>query len=1560
MNMKMNRRSQLTMTKIFKLLLALVGLAASVTLITTTLAMDEDEITSTFYYQYQNNDNQHAGYDDFDVDDDLDSDDVLVEEDYDYYDDEDEYYDYDEDDDYDEEDEYDENEDFDAIEFDFLSAAVGPILNPYDSFGNPNHVFRAQPQLITGFDHVSVLREDGTVWSWGRNEESQLGNGGRVNQHTPVQARTLRNIQQISSQKIHAMALDADGHVWTWGWGGEGQLGVGNPGCNVLPIQVCAPRVVGQPDCHAYLTNIVQVDAGMLFSVALRSDGTVWAWGRNSRGQMGDSSLIDRTLPVQLPFPAGIEAISAGHEHIMALRNGRVYSLGLNSNGQLGDNTLTNRYMPVVAVGLNNVVRIVAGGFHSYAITADGHLYVWGRNHRGQLGLGVPITGANDRRLIPERNPHVTNIRDIAVGGEHTLVLHHNGTVTTWGRNNHGQLGTGTVGGDGHYQYGMPQTLSLTNVALVSAGESHSVVMFGNGDVHAWGDNWNGQLGRAPEPLYSTTPVQVRAQLRGDNGSLMHSAGTEYLTNVTQISAGSMFTLALREGFNDHPGTVWGWGRNNHGQLVMQSTVDHRSAVRLIDFRSDDPRFGTPSGYNLTNAAQISSGTLFAHGFGLALLDEERGRVLSWGDNIHGQLGDGTFDASRDGWDAKDHNPRFVVTVPRPNSSAPVVPLEGVAQVAAGGRHSVFLMRNGTVMAVGLNTSGQLGNNGLQWRISTPVQVSGITNAVQVTAGISESFALLEDGTVWGWGRNHHGQLGDGSMITQYTPVQVYGLENIVKISTGVYYSLALDANGDMWIWGRNQGSRLCDGTIGNAAVPVLILFEELPEECDCSDYCDCGYDCNCGEECYCPYADEDCYDEDCYDEDCYDEDCYEEGYYDEDVMTADEIVLPTGPRIVYIEAGAYHSLAIDEDGNVWAWGSNSRGQLGTGGRSWTRTRVPAQVQGLAGRDIISVTAGREFTIALDTNGTVWSWGSNDVGVLGNHALNHSATPARVMAGAAALAAGQSSATLNLLPDPILRPLNPRIEYPEDAVVTPPLDDDASDAAQFYPSVLYWDFGPGARGYRIYVNGETLMEAPETVAGRPFDLLSLGLEAGVHSIQVRRIGHGEIWSHLSDVVLFETNGPIGAPENVRIENVTTLRWDSVANSVGYYVYVDGARATTRINGTVFNLASLDLMTASYRIQVRAALPMRMVSPLSAVVIYDSYAMNLANETENEIPSGSGEPSPITALEIHYDGESLEDFILRLPDGTRQLTAVTTPVNTNDGVEWESNNTNIITVDQDGLVRAVSTGTATIYLRVVRHEDLMIPFDAEEIYAYVHVSVLPALAGGGGGAGGPDDSGTDGGTTGGSGGAGTGTGTGGDDDSDVPRTGDDFEIPWLILTLSGTGAIVAGVLLFRLRGKNDSKDDDDFDPDDPNNWETLLDEDIDSSVTFLGRSADVETENSAVTESVEVENINEIGKFATVPEPAVTLPTEVLLPEIPVIPVVEPEIEVAAEPVLKEEVVLVKADEHPETIKPRPAENRAVSGRHKKGSNKKAVLSGIGLVGLGVAYMVVRNGKNKSN
>ncbi len=282
-----------------------------------------------------------------------------------------------------------------------------------------NNTPRSTPVQVSGLSnlvaisaggyHNLALKSDKTVLAWGANFYGEIGDGTTTKRWTPVQVNGLSNVVAISAGGSYSLALKADGTIWEWGvkW----QI----TDFNTNPIQV------------SELNNMVAISAGNGFRLALKSDGTVWAWGVNGSGQLGDGTTTTRWTPAQVNGLSNVVAVSAGYDYGIvwgaefsaALKaDGTVWTWGWNSYGQLGDGTTIPRWTPVQVNGLNNVVAISASLGHILAVKSDGTAWGWGLNWDWQLG-----DGTHTDRWAPVQVSGLNNVAAISAGYYHSLAL---------------------------------------------------------------------------------------------------------------------------------------------------------------------------------------------------------------------------------------------------------------------------------------------------------------------------------------------------------------------------------------------------------------------------------------------------------------------------------------------------------------------------------------------------------------------------------------------------------------------------------------------------------------------------------------------------------------------------------------------------------------------------------------------------------------------------------------------------------------------------------------------------------------------------------------------------------------------------------------------------------------------------------------------------------------------------------------------------------------------------------------------------------------------------------
>jgi alpha-tubulin suppressor-like RCC1 family protein len=362
--------------------------------------------------------------------------------------------------------------------------------------------------------------------AWGDNDFGTIGDGTYTQRLTAVGVASLSGVSQVAAGHEHSLAVTSDGSVWSWGSNADGQLGISSTQSASTPQLV--PGISG---------TITQVATGWFHSLALGSDGSVWAWGDNQYGELGDGSTSQSDTPVQVTGLSGITQIAAGDDWSLALRSdGTVWAWGNNFYNDLGGQVpdpWTASYVPVQVAGLSGITQIAAGASFGMAVQTTVRLglvrhslWTWGQEVFGQVGNGQLVDGSSLGGVI---NPYqVTGIpapATIAAGTDSAMMVGTDGSVWGWGDDLFGNLGAGS--GDG-ILYKPTQTLNPgSGITQLAAGYDYVLGLRSDGTVVAWGNNTHGQLGDGTTTT-SVPPVQVPG-----------------LSGVSQISAGFDYSLAV-------------------------------------------------------------------------------------------------------------------------------------------------------------------------------------------------------------------------------------------------------------------------------------------------------------------------------------------------------------------------------------------------------------------------------------------------------------------------------------------------------------------------------------------------------------------------------------------------------------------------------------------------------------------------------------------------------------------------------------------------------------------------------------------------------------------------------------------------------------------------------------------------------------------------------------------------------------------------------------------------------------------------------------------------------
>jgi alpha-tubulin suppressor-like RCC1 family protein len=871
-------------------------------------------------------------------------------------------------------------------------------------------------QVACGYRFTLAIQSPGTLWAWGSNGNGQLGQSNITNLSRPVQVGALSTWTQVSCGIFSSYAIQSNGSLWSWGFNSNGQLGVNTSTTNISsPVQVGALSTWTQISCgysnalaiqsngtlwawgsgpalglNTTTTYSSPVQVGALsiwtsisigrnsvvntdYALALQSNGTLWSWGNNSFGQLGTNTLTFSNMlsPVQIGATSNWTIIASQTNHVLAIQSGRLYSWGLNSWGQLGLNTLTNYSSPVQVGALSTWSRIATcGNNFSVGILNTGILYSWGINTFGQLGT------SNQTNYSSPVQVGSTAWTQLAGSYFNTLAIQTNGTLWSWGYNFKGQLGLS----DQTNRSSPVQVGALNYWTQVNCGYNFTGAILSPGTLWMWGDNSWGQLGQNNQTNLSS-PAQVGAltiwrQIScgyftvaaiqsngtlwawGNNsyGQLGTSNQTNYSSPVqvgalsiwSQVTSGSIHTTAIQSS-----GTLWAWGNNNSGQLGLSDLTNRSSPVQV----------GTASTWIQTGPSNINTGAR-----------QNNNTLWAWGSNSFGQLGlynPGAYSLTNypSQFDTGNYNKvtasnsqsyfrRTADNTIVQTSTWDIPTIDTTNSIAwtsydTGQNHFVGVQTNGTAWAIGNNSYGQL--------VASPAYYS------QIAAGRWFFMSIRDDGSLWAWGLNSWGQLGTSNQTNYSSPVQTGTLTNWSQVASGAFHSAAIQSNGTLWAWGLNSYGAVGNGATTAVSSPVQVGAATSWSRVSCGYWGTAAVQSN--------------------------GTLWTWGYNGYGTLgngasgAGASTPIQIGALSVWtqVACGSFHTAAIQSPGTLWAWGLNDQGQLGLNTTTGT-FNSPVQVGALSTWTQLS--CGYNFTTAIQSPGTLWSWGSLNLNSYGQLGLN--------------------------------------------------------------------------------------------------------------------------------------------------------------------------------------------------------------------------------------------------------------------------------------------------------------------------------------------------------------------------------------------------------------------------------------------------------------------------------------------------------------------------------------------------------------------------------------------
>ncbi|MBI0144791.1 MULTISPECIES: RCC1 domain-containing protein [Bifidobacterium] len=830
-------------------------------------------------------------------------------------------------------------------------------------------------QISAGNNFAVALGSDGNIYSWGSNQKGQLGRTASSSLYdpnpTPGKVDRPANVPsdftwvQVSAGNTFALALGSDGILYSWGDNDLYELG--RDGVYNLFGGDQTPRPVDKQDTIKF----TRIKATANHAMAFDSLGNLYSWGWNEYGQLGhDGETQQVKEPAKVDKPANtssdfswVQANGGFYDTIAIGSDGNLYSWGNNDFDQLGRDTTNTRKNPIPGkidkpAGVpSDFTWLQTGSAHynSMALGSDGNIYTWGSDlQEVMLGRDLSLNAAN--RPAAVYKPANINYIDCMTTDYHSVGLGSDGNLYSWGTDGDGELGHATpVSGPGIVTKPDSNQNDFT-WKQASINNGYTMGLGSDGYLYTWGFNYYGELGHGAA---------------GDKErGVVSTLGTPDLTGI-KFDGTAIKDLSKNTNDNTWSATAPPHAKGK-ADVTVQWTINGASQPDVhLTYRYDGPKY-TVSFSNQDNSCPTSS-------------DMPQNQSVTEGRQAMRPYPDLKADGCLfDGWFLKDANGKSDVAYdfsqpvtadmtlvahwsPEKDSGWSISPGKGnvlggqratiippkanrgvrFSQVSAGGYQmsdaagfSVGVASDGNAYAWGSNQHGQLGI-GNTTKQNKPVKIplpDGVDSGFTYTQAVAGGFHVLavgSDGIVYSWGANDHGQLGDGTTVERSRPLPVKGADGqpfkAVQISAGAYDSAAISPDGHVYTWGSEGNSR--DGNFN----PSFTQPRKTPTPAAAPD--------GSGQ----------------------------------------------GLQAVRVSLGWSFVMALDEDGNVYAWGYNNYGQLGNNSTSSAYTATPARVRDPnspndpgKGLQATQISAGTDHGLAIDRNGTVLSWGHNNSGQLGN------------------------------------------------------------------------------------------------------------------------------------------------------------------------------------------------------------------------------------------------------------------------------------------------------------------------------------------------------------------------------------------------------------------------------------------------------------------------------------------------------------------------------------------------------------------------------------------------
>jgi alpha-tubulin suppressor-like RCC1 family protein len=915
-------------------------------------------------------------------------------------------------------------------------------LCPYNAWGYGQ--YSNETWMVTGGDwtmfvggsaHTAGLKDNGTLWVWGKNNCGQLGLGDTNNRFNPTMIGIDTDWSIISSGVDHTLALKTNKIILAWGFNNYGQLGSGDTDNKITPIQI------GTESDWSIMAG------GFYHSIACKTNGTLWTWGQNDYGQLGIGVSGNRFTPTRAGIDSDWSIIDAGFWHNAALKNnGTIWGWGLNNFYQLGLGYSNMAVISITQIGMDSDwVDITAGWKQTLARKTNGTIWAWGVNTNGQLGLGDIYD-----RISPTQIGTDSDWDDIITTGGHSIAHKNNGTIWAWGSNGTGQIGIG----DNLINILTPTQIGIDSYwIIIASGNEHTMAIKENKSAWIWGDNQFGQLGLGDAndrlipviipintlnaPLYLTNTIisyslvnlswldfsydetgfkierktgvtdtyeqittvgantascfdtvtpstnyyyyRIRAYNNTGNSDYSNeiSVTTVIINAPASLRTDYVSVSQLDLFWNDNSGNEDGFiieRKTNSDGTYAQLALAGNGATSYPDtaLSADNAYYYRLKAYNAYGESNYSNEIIFTNtigswlavsaGYEHTLGIKTNNTLWSWGRNLNGQLGLGDSGINK-------YTPTQIII----GSDTDWI------NVVGGYYHSLARKNNGTLWSWGKNDKAQLGLGDTDNKLS-PAQIGNDSDwSSRIDTGDSHTIAIKTDNSLWLWGLNNYGQLGlgDSTVVAERTTPTRLGVDtNWSLIAAGRYHTIALKTNRTLWLWGYNQYGQLGLGDSGSPAAnrntPTQISSDTDWAEITAGFYHTIACKTNgtiysWGNNIYGQLG------------------LGDSGSPATDRNTPNQIIIGTDSDWILASSKRLHLLALKSNGTLWSWGYNNAGQLGLGdnGSPSTDRNTPAQILLANGLNWIYISAGSAHSIGIKENGTLWTWGAGVYGQLG-------------------------------------------------------------------------------------------------------------------------------------------------------------------------------------------------------------------------------------------------------------------------------------------------------------------------------------------------------------------------------------------------------------------------------------------------------------------------------------------------------------------------------------------------------------------------------------------------